>query len=51
MATNLTIPPGMQRVFIGIPVDKQSQQRINELLRPIKNHARIFVGWLGTTGT
>ena len=26
----------MQRVFIGIPVDQQSQLRINELLRPIK---------------
>ena len=26
----------MQRVFIGIPVDEQSQQRINHLLIPIK---------------
>ena len=26
----------MQRVFIGIPVDEQSQQHINELLKPIK---------------
>ena len=28
--------PGMQRVFIGIPVDGQSQQLINALLDPIK---------------
>ncbi len=27
---------GLQRVFIGIPVDGQSQQRINELLKPLK---------------
>ena len=28
--------PGTQRVFIGIPVDKQSQLHINELLKPIR---------------
>ena len=26
----------MQRVFIGIPVDKQTQQLINELLKPVR---------------
>ncbi len=30
-----TIPPETQRVFIGIPIDKRSQQRISELLNPI----------------
>jgi len=30
------VQAGMQRVFIGIPVDQHSQQRINELLKPIK---------------
>jgi len=34
------IPPGTQRVFIGIPIDKQSQQHINELLKPIKDSRR-----------
>ena len=40
MNTKFTIPPGMQRVFIGIPIDKQSQQHINELLKPIKDTRR-----------
>ncbi len=30
----------MQRVFIGIPIDKQSQQQINELLKPIRDSRR-----------
>lgn len=30
----------MQRVFIGIPIDKQSQQQINELLKPIIDSRR-----------
>ncbi len=30
----------MQRVFIGIPIDKQSQLHINELLNPIKDLRR-----------
>ena len=40
MTANLTIPPGMQRVFIGIPIDKQAQQHINELLKTIKDSRR-----------
>lgn len=40
MNFNHRIPPGTQRVFIGIPIDKQSQQYINELLKPIKNSRR-----------
>ena len=36
MTLKPTVPPGTQRVFIGIPVDKQSQQHINKLLQPIK---------------
>jgi len=30
----------MQRVFIGTPIDKQSQQQINELLKPIRDSRR-----------
>ena len=30
----------MQRVFIGIPVDKPAQQQINELLKPIKKSVK-----------
>ena len=37
---NHRIPPGTQRVFIGIPIDKHSQQYINELLKPIKDSRR-----------
>ncbi len=33
----LTIPPAIHRIFIGIPVDKNSQQKINELVKPIKS--------------
>ena len=40
MHLNHRIPPGTQRVFIGIPIDKQSQQYINELLKPIKDSRR-----------
>lgn len=40
MNTKPTIPPGTQRVFIGIPIDKQSQQHINELLKPIRDSRR-----------
>jgi len=40
MHLNHAIPPGMQRVFIGIPVDKRSQQHINGLLKPIKDSRR-----------
>lgn len=32
----LTTPPVMHKVFIGIPIDKNSQRKINELLGPIK---------------
>jgi 2'-5' RNA ligase len=32
----LTTPPAMHKVFIGIPIDKNSQRKINELLGPIK---------------
>ena len=35
----------MQRVFIGIPVDKQSQLLINDLLKPIKN-SRQDIRWV-----
>ena len=37
---NHHIPPGTQRVFIGIPIDKQSRQQINELLKPIRDSRR-----------
>ena len=37
---NHHIPPGMQRVFIGIPIDKHSQQHINVLLKPIEDSRR-----------
>ncbi len=40
MTARLFVPPVMQRVFIGIPIDKQSQLHINELLKPIKNSRR-----------
>jgi 2'-5' RNA ligase len=36
MTRQATFRPGTQRVFIGIPVDKQSQQHINELLQPFR---------------
>ncbi len=39
------LPPGMQRVFIGIPIDRQSQQHINELLKPIKD-SRQDIRWM-----
>ena len=42
---NHQIPPGTQRVFIGIPIDKQSQQHINELLKPIKD-SRWDIRWV-----
>ena len=45
MNTKLTIPRGTQRVFIGIPIDKQSQQHINELLKPIKD-SRQDIRWV-----
>ena len=35
MNNKATTPSGMQRVFIGIPVDKQSQRHINDLLESI----------------
>jgi 2'-5' RNA ligase len=37
---NHRIPPGTQRVFIGIPIDKHSQQHINVLLKPIEDSRR-----------
>ena len=40
MTDKLTIPPGTQRVFIGIPIDKQSQQHINRLLKPTMDSRR-----------
>ena len=42
---NHQIPPGTRRVFIGIPIDKQSQQHINELLKPIKD-SRWDIRWV-----
>jgi 2'-5' RNA ligase len=39
------MPTGMQRVFIGIPVDEQSQRQINELLKPIKNPG-LNISWV-----
>lgn len=35
---------GMRRVFIGIPVDEQSQQHITELIKPITN-LRLGIRW------
>ncbi|NNK99664.1 MAG: RNA 2',3'-cyclic phosphodiesterase [Xanthomonadales bacterium] len=35
--SELVVRAGMQRVFIGIPVDKHLQKKINELSGPIKN--------------
>ena len=40
MHFNHLIPPGTQRVFIGIPIDKHSQQHINVLLKPIEDSRR-----------
>ena len=40
MDTEFTALHGMQRVFIGIPVDRQSQLRISELLKPLKKSSR-----------
>ena len=34
------ILPGMQRIFIGVQVDRQAQRHINELLRPLKELGR-----------
>lgn len=45
MFVNHIIPPGLQKVFIGIHVDKQSQQHINELLKPIKK-SRQDIRWV-----
>jgi len=45
MHFNHRIPPGTQRVFIGIPIDNQSQQHINELLKPIKD-SRQDIRWV-----
>jgi 2'-5' RNA ligase len=42
---NHHIPHGTQRVFIGIPIDNQSQQHINELLKPIKD-SRQDIRWV-----
>jgi len=36
----LTIPPGVHRVFIGIPIDENSQQKINKLVKPMKNSSQ-----------
>jgi 2'-5' RNA ligase len=33
----ISIPTGIQRVFIGIPIDNSAQQKIDNLLKPIKN--------------
>ena len=35
----------MHRVFIGIPIDKQAQQYINELLKPIED-SRQDIRWV-----
>ena len=40
MASSPIIPADTQRVFIGIPVDKSSQKRINALLKPVKHSSR-----------
>jgi len=45
MHFNHRIPPGTQRIFIGIPIDKQSQQHINELLKPIQD-SRQDIRWV-----
>jgi len=34
--SKLIVPPGTQRVFIGVPVDRKSQLRINSLVKPHK---------------
>ncbi len=40
-----SIPPGTQRVFIGIPVNHQFQQHVNLLLKPIKD-SRQDIRWV-----
>jgi 2'-5' RNA ligase len=45
MNFNHRIPPGTQRVFIGIPIDKYSQTLINGLLQPIKD-SRQDIRWV-----
>jgi len=60
MQTNRIIPPDTQRIFLGIPVDKQSQRLINKLLRPLKesptdirwvpeNNRHLTLAFLGDT--
>ena len=40
MTSRPIIPADTKRVFIGIPVNGQSQKQINELLKPIKHSSR-----------
>lgn len=40
METEFTIPPGSHRVFIGIPIDENSQREINNLLGPLKSSSK-----------
>ena len=42
---NYIIPNGMQRIFIGIPIDKRSQQRIDKLLKAASN-AQKGIRWV-----
>ena len=43
--TTPTISPGSNRIFIGIPCDKQAQRQINELLRQ-KGKSTLDIRWV-----
>ena len=45
MEKSRIIPPGTQRVFIGIPVDRRSQKHITGLLKPVIN-SRLDAAWV-----
>ena len=40
MTSRATIPAGRQRIFIGIPLDRQCQKQIGELLKPLEQSRR-----------
>jgi 2'-5' RNA ligase len=44
MVPKPTTPPRTQRIFIGIPVDRHSQQHTNELVKPIRR-SRQDIRW------
>jgi 2'-5' RNA ligase len=45
MTSRATIPAGKQRIFIGIPLDRQCQKQIGELLKPLEQ-SRQDIRWV-----